>query len=235
MKAIEASSRRQVARFDSMLDTACQTRSPGDWSCHQSAHVAHITTSTHAWLHARAQHCSEHSTPYCPEAFVLVQHAQTAIAARTIIMRRNAGRAVPPMQIMHQGASKGGISPCLVRPPARPVLALLQHARVAACPGSALLGTAVNRACNGAARARDGRLQPVPATDGRTQRPRWAQPRPAIDGRARDGRPHPAPAIARARDRRPRPGTALLSKPCSLPGCAIKNGTCVVKMVQLYE
>jgi hypothetical protein len=81
------------------------------------------------------------------------------------------------------------------------------------------------RARNGAARARDGRLQPAPATDGRTQRPRWAQPRPAIDGRARDGRPHPAPAIARARDRRPRPGTALLSKPCSLPGCAIKNGS----------
>jgi hypothetical protein len=181
MKAIEASSRRQVARFDSMLDTACQTRSPGDWSCHQSAHVAHITTSTHAWLHARAQHCSEHSTPYCPEAFVLVQHAQTAIAARTIIMRRNAGRAVPPMQIMHQGASKGGISPCLVHPPARPVLALLQHARVAACPGSALLGTAVNRACNGAARARDGRLHPAPAM-----------------------------GAAQARDRRPRPGTALL-------------------------
>ena len=91
------------------------------------------------------------------------------------------------------------------------------------------------RARNGAARARDGRLQPAPATDGRTQRPRWAQPRPALDGRARDGRPHPAPAIARARDRRPRPGTALLGKPCSLPGCAIKNGTCAVKMVQLYE
>ena len=96
-------------------------------------------------------------------------------------MRRNAGRAVPPMQIMHQGASKGGISPCLVRPPARPVLALLQHARVAAFPGSALLGTAVNRACNGAARARDGRLRPAPAM-----------------------------GAAQARERRPRPVTALL-------------------------
>jgi hypothetical protein len=82
-------------------------------------------------------------------------------------------------------ASKGGISPRLVRPSARPVLALLQHARVAACQGSALLGTAAMRARNGAARASDGRLQPAPATDGRTQSPRWSQPGSAIDGRAR--------------------------------------------------
>ena len=44
------------------------------------------------------------------------------------------------------------------------------------------------RARNGAGRACDGRLQPAPATDGRTQRPRRAQPRPAIDGRTRDTR-----------------------------------------------
>jgi len=87
------------------------------------------------------------------------------------------------MQIMHQGAAKGGIGPCLVRPLARPVLVLLQHARVAAFPGSAMLGTAVNRDCNGAARARDGRLQPAPAM-----------------------------GAAQARERRPRPGTALLGK-----------------------
>ena len=107
-------------------------------------------------------------------------------SARTIIVRRNAGRLLfHPCRACTNGftacASKGGISPCLVRPPARPVLALLQHARVAACPSSALLGTAVNRACNGAARARDGRLQPAPAM-----------------------------GAAQARERRPRPGTALL-------------------------
>ena len=42
MKAIEASSRKQVARFGSMLDTARQTWNPGDLSCHQ-AHVSHIS------------------------------------------------------------------------------------------------------------------------------------------------------------------------------------------------
>ena len=97
------------------------------------------------------------------------------------------------------------------------------------------------RARNEAARARDGRLQPVPATDGRTQRPRWAQPRPAIDGRARDGRPHPAPAIARARDRRPRPVkhfSGSLAVSASLAVCPVvqsKMEACVVILVQLYE
>jgi len=94
--------------------------------------------------------------------FLHSMHARQS--ARTIIVRRNAGRLLfHPCRACTNGftacASKGGISPCLVRPPARLVLALLQHARVSACPGSALLGTAAMRALHGAARSRDGRLR----------------------------------------------------------------------------
>ena len=58
MKAIEASSRRQVACYHCVLDTACQTRNPGDLNCHHridhsnvlsacvpSVHTAEIATA----------------------------------------------------------------------------------------------------------------------------------------------------------------------------------------------
>ena len=49
-----------------------------------------------------------------------------------------------------------------------PALALLQHARVAACPGAAVLGTAAIRDRNGAARARDRQLPAIDSfRDGR--------------------------------------------------------------------
>jgi hypothetical protein len=189
MKAIEASSRRQVARVGSMLDTARQTWNPGDLSCHQ-AHMSNISQQarTHGCMTGRstAQNTARRNVPrplplYSMHEQLRVQHARTATHdhhAKKCGPCCSAHANHAPRRFQRRNL---GVSPCLVRPPARPVLVLLQHARVAAFPGSALLGAAVNRACNGAARARDGRLRPAPAM-----------------------------GAARARDRLPRPGTALL-------------------------
>ena len=66
MKAIEASSRRQVARVGSMLDTARQTWNPGDLSCHQ-AHMSNISQQarTHGCMTGRstAQNTARRNVP----------------------------------------------------------------------------------------------------------------------------------------------------------------------------
>jgi hypothetical protein len=120
--------------------------------------------------------------------FLHSMHARQS--ARTIIVRRNAGR--------------------LLFHPCRACTDGLRFQR----RNQPASGPSLSPSCAGVAAARTCGSMPGLSTarDSCNARPQWSSPRQRWTAatRARDGRPHPEPSMVAAwvRDRRPRPGTA---------------------------
>jgi len=168
MKAIEASSRRQVARFGSMLDTARQTWNPGDLSCHQ-AHMSNISQQ------ARTHGC------------------MTGRSTAQNTARRNVPRPLP-LYSMHEQLSQRARSSCeemravLFRPcksctKALPKAELGSQPVSGPSPSPSGAGVAATRTC--------GRIPGLSTARGSCKpRLQWSSPRPRWTAatRARDGR-----------------------------------------------